>query len=75
MTPQMVSPQCRETKWSKVSLTKEQHDCYVSTWNYRSSIVRGVNPLSANGDQHQFSPNNIHNLSRDKVMRMNEMIT
>ena len=33
-----------------------------------------VNPLSPNGDQHQFSPNNIHTLSRDKVMRIYEMI-
>ena len=32
------------------------------------------NPLSANSDQHQFSPNNIHTLSRDKVMRINKMI-
>ena len=28
-----------------------------------------------NSDQHQFSPNNIHTLSRDKVMRINKMIT
>ena len=33
------------------------------------------NPLSAKSDQHQFSPNNIHTLSRDKVMRINKMIT
>jgi len=33
-----------------------------------------INPLSPNGDQHQFSPNNIHTLSRDKVMRIYEMI-
>ena len=33
------------------------------------------NPLSSNGDQHQFSPNDIHRLSRDKVMRDNKMIT
>ena len=24
-----------------------------------------VNPLSPNSDQHQFSPNNIHTMSRD----------
>ena len=24
-----------------------------------------INPLSPNGDQHQFSPNHIHRLSRD----------
>jgi len=33
-----------------------------------------VNPLSPNSDQQQFSPNNIHTLSRDKVMRINKMI-
>ena len=30
---------------------------------------------STNGDQHQFSPNDIHTLSRDKVMGINETIT
>ena len=30
--------------------------------------------LSGNGDQHQFSPNDIHNLSRNQVMRINKMI-
>ena len=34
-----------------------------------------VNPLSTNSDQQQFSPHNIHTLSRDKVMRINKMIT
>ena len=34
-----------------------------------------INPLSANSDQQQFSPNNIHTLSRDKVMRINKRIT
>ena len=34
-----------------------------------------LNPLNPNGEQHQFSPNNIHTLSRDKVMRINETIT
>ena len=32
-------------------------------------------PLSPYSDQHQFSPNDIHTLSRDKVMRINKMIT
>ena len=35
----------------------------------------GINPLSPNRDQHQFSPNNIHTLSREKVMRIAKMIT
>ena len=34
-----------------------------------------LNPLSTNGDEHQFSPNNIHTSSREKVMRINKMIT
>ena len=33
-----------------------------------------INPLSTNGDQHQFSPNDIHTLSRDMVMRMEESL-
>ena len=33
-----------------------------------------LNPLSPSSDQQQFSPNNIHTLSRDKVMRINKMI-
>ena len=32
------------------------------------------NPLSPNSDEHQFSPSNIHTLSKDKVMRINKMI-
>ena len=34
-----------------------------------------INPLSPNSDQHQFSPNNIHMLPREMVMRVNKMIT
>ena len=30
---------------------------------------------SPSSDKHQFSPNDIHTFSRDKVMRNNEMIT
>ena len=29
-----------------------------------------VNPLSPNSDQQQFSPNNVHTLSKDKVVRI-----
>ena len=31
-------------------------------------------PLSPNSDQQQFSLNNIHTLSRDKVMTINKVI-
>ena len=34
-----------------------------------------VNPLCVNSDQHQFSPNNTHTLSRRMVMTINKMIT
>ena len=33
------------------------------------------NRLSLYSDQHPFSPNNIHTLSREMVMRINNMIT
>ena len=32
--------------------------------------AQGFNPLSPNSDQQQFSPNNVHTLSRDKVVRI-----
>ena len=34
-----------------------------------------IDLLSPNSDQHQFSPNKIHRLSRAKSMRINKMIT
>ena len=34
-----------------------------------------INPLCPNSVQNQFSPNNIHKLSRAKSMRINKMIT
>ena len=37
-------------------------------------LKQTFNPSSPNSDQHQFSPNNIHTMSRGKVMRINKMI-
>ena len=37
--------------------------------------IKAFNPISPNSEQHQFSSNNIHTLSRDEVMRINKMIT
>ena len=34
-------------------------------WENNISEWTGFNPLSPNSDQHQFSPNNIHTISRD----------
>ena len=49
---------------------------FVSFWQilYKLGIFPIFNPLSPNGDQHQFSPNNIHTLSRNTVMTINKMI-
>ena len=33
-----------------------------------------INPLSPSSDQCQFTPNSIHTLPRDEVMRINKMI-
>ena len=40
-----------------------------------SCDVMQINPLSPNSDQQQVSPNDIHTLAREKVMRINKMIT
>ena len=49
---------------------KSQKDCINKT-----CILATLNPLSANSDQKQFSPNYIiQSLSRDNVTRINEMI-
>ena len=39
------------------------------------SLIQEVNPLSPDSDQHQFSPNNIHMLPREMIMRVKKMIT
>ena len=46
----------------------------MSAFPCTNVILPLFNPLSPNTDQQQFSPNNIHTLSRDKVMRINKMI-
>ena len=40
------------------------------TSNNVVSICMGLNPLSASSDQDQFSPNNIHTLSTDKLWEL-----
>ena len=48
---------------------------YVFVQKHPRPTAMQVNPLSPIGDQHQFSTNEIHTSLRDKVMRMNDMIT
>ena len=38
-----------------------------------SSRGQQFNPFSRDSDQHQFSPNNIHMLPREMVIRVNKM--
>ena len=38
-----------------------------------SKLKTPFNPLSPNSDQQQFSLNNVHTLSRDKVVRKEKM--
>ena len=47
----------------------------VNTAKFFWTTSDHINPLSPNGDQHQFSPNDIHTLSKEMVMRVNKMIT
>ena len=53
------------------SLVNDMVVCLQSIRAYWATF----NPVSPNGDQDQFSLNDVHTLSRDKVMRINEMIT
>ena len=38
---------------------------HVGTFPCTCVVLPWFNPLSPNSDQHQFSPNNIHTMSRD----------
>ena len=46
----------------------------IENENFIVFLFDVFNPLSPNSDKQQFSPNNIHTLSRDKVLRINKMI-
>ena len=55
-------------------------DCFLKLNYHRQHhlklcVMAQFNPLSPNTDQHQFSPNDIHTKARDKVMRIDKMIT
>ena len=50
---------------------KLQNRCTESLIRYKLQLL---NPLSPDSDQHQFSPNNIHILLREMIMRVNKMI-
>ena len=58
-------------------LSKNWPGPYQGTWLKLciKPLSPSINPSSPNSDQHQFSPNNIHMLPREMVMRVNEMIT
>ena len=47
----------------------------VISWKLVLTCEQITEPLSPDSDQDQFSPNNIHMLPREMVMRGNKMIT
>ena len=61
-------------------LKKDEVNLWVSHsiyqyWDKPNERNEQINPLSPDSDQHQFSPNNIHMLPREMIMRVNKMIT
>ena len=53
-------------KWCRLELQSNQ---------VKRTPQEFIDPLSPNGEQHQFSPNNIHMLLKKMVIRVNKMIT
>ena len=60
---------------SEFCLQAEKSWYQKKLWFSPMYYVTGLNPLSPNSDQHQFSPSDIRRLSRAKSMRINKMIT
>ena len=58
-----------------VYLWKLVSDFRFVRFRFGSMKTHTFNPSSPNSDQHHFSPNDIHRLSRDEVIRINKMIT
>ena len=56
-----------ETSQGKLTFTETSGT--VTKWKEK------FNPLGHNSDHRQFSPNNIHMLPREIVMRINKMIS
>ena len=54
---------------------ENNRDCHITMTLSLKTMKVQINPLSPSGDQHQFSRNDIHTLSRDKAMRITEMTT
>ena len=59
--------------WQAFNNTSAQLDIIllILDLSFTCSLDTCINPLSPNSDQQQFSPNNIHTLSSDEVMRIN----
>ena len=66
----------REHEKQKVgSVTIRARASSVGSGKAKGSPFFSYNPLSANCDRQQFSPNSVHTLSSDEVMRINKMFT
>ena len=56
---------CRATRFKGFRQQDSQELLRYLLDSIRNEEIKVLNPLSPNGDQHQFSPNNVHTLSRD----------
>ena len=59
-TPQIAFASCEALLWR----------LHMSLVSISKPAISPINALSLNSDQQQFSPNNVHTLSRDKIVRI-----
>ena len=68
------------TRMWRLVTSPARYELFISPGQASGRVVlfkvdRAFYPLSPNIDQHQFSPNNVHMLPREMVIRVNKMIT
>ena len=67
--------ECQEKLFFLIQLLELKQRVHSYTTEFLRKPYPLINPLSPNNDQCQFTPNIIHTLSRNEVMRINKMIT
>ena len=71
----IILSQSSSSKQEECSKTMGKRTCTLPRDVKNVAFREGVNPVSANSDQHEISPNNIHTMSREKDLRIKEMIS
>ena len=64
---------CDQRMWKRCGKTELLKS--YGRFSFPSLLKKNINPLGPKSDQHQFSPNNINTQSKEKVMRIDEIIT